>query len=134
MVEWSGDAQTKIAAERRKFLTPIDEAEHTVLSELSTAYADLTAAQALLTARLQVAADLKDEQDRVLQQLRVDKTFANVKQQLGEVSRAVGAALSTVDDKLDDKAIVKLVGERLRTELHQTLAERPGSSAPSPQP
>jgi hypothetical protein len=134
IIEWSGDAQTKIASERREFLTPVDEAEHTVLAELATAYADLSAAQSLLTARLQVAADLKDEQDRVLQRLQVDRTFANVKQQLGGVSQAVGTALSTVDDKLDDKAVAKVLGERLRAELQQILTERPVSKAPSQQP
>ena len=63
------------------------------------------------------------EQDAALKQLHLGGQFATIKRQLGHVSDAVGSALSAAEGQVDEKAIAKVLGERLRTELRATFEE-----------
>jgi ribonuclease HII len=127
MIEWAKDAEKQIEKKRRELLAPIDEAEQSVLAELAGGYAELHSAQAVLTARLEAAAKVKDEQDQVLEDLGAEKTFANIKHRLTGVSDAVGAALTAADGQLDSAAAEAVLSKTLRDELHKTIAERPSS-------
>lgn len=129
MIEWARDAQSAIEQKRRELIAPIDEAEQAVLAELTSGYADLRTAQALLTARLEAAADVKDQQDRVLKDLGADKTFANIKRRLIGISDAVGTALDAADNQLDSNVAAAILGKALRDELRKTLAERSNSDS-----
>lgn len=128
LIEWAQDAEAEIRQKREELLTPLDTAERAVLAELSSAYADILSAQAVITSRLEAAASVKKEQDRALKELGVDATFDKVKKQLTNVSQAVGKALAKASSG-DANTIAERLGVNLQEELDQALEVGP---APKP--
>lgn len=124
LIEWAREADVQIQKKRADLVEPLRIAEQMVLTDLSTAYAEIIAAQTLLTARLEAAADLKEQQDRALAALNADETFKDVKTRLADISLAIGAALAKAEGApgADSAATLR---ESLNTEIQKVWNPRP---------
>ncbi|VVS93805.1 hypothetical protein [Desulfoluna spongiiphila] len=69
LLAFSKACQAQINKKRAGLMTPINQQEAFVVSQLNASYADLLSAQASITAYLQSALDVKENQDLVLKKL-----------------------------------------------------------------
>ncbi|MFH2057692.1 MAG: hypothetical protein ABIJ59_02185 [Pseudomonadota bacterium] len=71
LLDFASAAQTQINNKQKELLTPINDQERLVLSEINAAWADLLAGQAAVTAHLGSLVEVKKSQDEILGKLGV---------------------------------------------------------------
>jgi hypothetical protein len=101
ILEWAGDAQAVINAQRREMLEPLAEAQRQATAELAEAYAEMLKANGVITARLEAASKVKAQQDAALQALGVGDAAAKLQQRLAGISGRVTSALSSAAGLLE---------------------------------
>jgi hypothetical protein len=122
ILEWAGDAQEQINAQRTSMMAPIDEAERLARSELAEAYGEMAQANGAITGRLEAAARASAQQTALLSAFGVDSTVSKrLQQRLGGVSAAVGDALTTAEESLDKSKDPSDLGNALLRALREKL-------------
>lgn len=119
LLEFADAAHEQMMLQRNEMMAPIDKMEREIVAALSKSYNDLTAAQALITARLDAAAKIKGEQDYLLSALGVKETTDQVFGQLSKLSSAVDTKILSA--KLD-KGLDKIKGN-FREEVDKIIDE-----------
>lgn len=71
LLEFSQACQEQINKKRDELITPINQQETLVISQINASYADLQSSQASITAYLKSALDVKENQDLVLKKIAV---------------------------------------------------------------
>lgn len=123
ILEFAEVAHEQMMLQRNDMVAPIDQMQRVAMAELSAAYSDLAAAQALITARLDAAAKIKSEQDYLLSALGVKETTDIVAGQLSKLSSAVDTEIlhAQLDEGLDKikanfkNEVVKILDEARKT-------------------
>lgn len=116
ILEWAGDAQAEINAQRREMLEPLAEAERQATAELTEAYADMLKANGVITARLEAAADVKAQQDALLRTLGVGDAAQRLQERITNINGRVTTALGIADRAVAEgnaAAVVTMLREAL---------------------
>jgi len=133
MLDFVAVAHEIMNQRRKELLEPLRQAEAAAMAELSSAYTQMTSAQALITGRLEAASRVAEKQDDLLNSLMGREGFAkDARERMSHVSETVGNALvkaqkfvpeADAEEGSEDDNVLDV----LRTELN-TLSTKPGDS------
>lgn len=98
ILEFVEAAHLEMNAQRQELLAPLEKAERETIKELQDAYAQLGAAQGVLTGRLIAAAKMKDAQDQLFEDLGMGGVVSDINTRLAQVSEATDKALRKADE------------------------------------
>jgi hypothetical protein len=116
ILEWARDAQTEINAQRREMLEPLAAAERQATADLTEAYAQMLKANGVVTARLEAAAKLKEQQDALLASVGAGDAANALRRRLASISGRVGEALTAAERAAADGDLAE-VAARLKQAL-----------------
>lgn len=124
ILEFAEAAHEEMQLQRRELMDPLDQAEEEALAEVNAAYAELLAGHGVLTARLEAASKVAQEQDRLLDALGGPGTAVSIRHRLGDLSTKVGDAIETArslagdaDDEVDQDTDASAILDALREKL-----------------
>lgn len=96
ILEFAEAAHTQMNARRTTLLAPIEQARAETIAELSAAYAELVRGQSTITGRLEAAAKVSQEQDRLLGVLGINNATKNIQSKLSNFTTKIDGALGLV--------------------------------------
>ena len=118
MEHFVADVERNVAAERQKFIAPMEEARHSALGNIDTAYANLSGANATITAYLESLNKLHEADNELLAKVGLpdlqDKAaseIANVSNDIGSIDSKAQSGQETLEQlKSKIEALEKSVG------------------------
>jgi hypothetical protein len=97
MMDFAQAAHEEMNRKRREMLQPLEQMRATALAEINASYAEVLAAQSAITARLQAASRVTQEQDRLVDSLaRKEGTAQKIRAGMDCVNGKVTSALDTL--------------------------------------
>ena len=107
MMEFAAAAHEQIAAQRADLMKPIDQMEQEALAALSGSYAQMAAAQAHVTGRLEAAAKLTTEQQLLLKGLGIEATSGKITNGLSHLSTEINKGLSLLRNEREPGTLME---------------------------
>ena len=107
MMEFAAAAHEQIAAQRADLMKPIDQMEQEALAALSASYAQMAAAQAHVTGRLEAAAKLTTEQQLLLKGLGIEATSGKITNGLSHLSTEINKGLSAFRNEIEPNTVME---------------------------
>jgi hypothetical protein len=104
ILEFAAAAHAEMDAQRKELIDPVRTARDLVITEISGAYADLIAAQNLVTARLETARRASKQQDELLEYAGLDTTAEEIRARLAKISSQVDDALQAAQGVVGEDA------------------------------
>ncbi|MEM9821823.1 MAG: hypothetical protein AAF985_12155 [Bacteroidota bacterium] len=97
ILDFAEAAHTEMNSRRQSLLAPIEQARSETIAELSAAYAELVRGQSTITGRLEAAAKVSQEQDRLLGVLGVNNATQKLQSKLSNFTTKIDGALGIVN-------------------------------------
>ena len=131
ILDFTEAADTEMIAGRASLLAPIEQARAETIAELSAAYAELVRGQSTITGRLEAAAKVSQEQDRLLGVLGINNATKNIQSKLSNFTTKIDGALGVVNGLAaeDNSGNINLPNNILTT-LQSKLEEINTKNAP----
>ncbi len=129
--EFTEAAHTEMNARRESLLAPIEQARQETVAELSAAYAQLVRGQSTITGRLEAAAKVSTEQDKLLNAFGFDNATKKLQSKLSGFTSKIDGALGIVSGLTaeDSGGNVNLQNNILNT-LQKKLSELTAPDTP----
>jgi hypothetical protein len=102
IIEFAEAAHREMELQRKQMLEPLERAQNEAVSQLSAAYAEMLAAQGVLTARLEAASRVTEEQDRLLESIGGVGSADDLRSRLADISEKVDRALEKAESLIPE--------------------------------
>jgi hypothetical protein len=106
LMVWTNEVQSQLAIKRKELISPLDVVEAQLIGKVNTAYSQLIANNATITAHLSSIKDVEDTQSRLMEKADLSGLNEDITKTLSGISSDTAKLLGTLNkanDKLGDK-------------------------------